>query len=181
MGRSIRGWRARTGAVVLAGMLLLAGCGGKGTTSVSGGGGATQPSSNLSVETQNVPSLGTVIADGQGFTLYHLTSEVNGKIECTGSCTSVWPPLLVPSGSGSPTEAAGLAGQLGTITRPDGGVQVTYDGMPLYMYSGDGSAGQANGQGIEGKWFAITPSGALAGASSGGSGGSSPTSGGYGY
>ena len=43
--------------------------------------------------------MGTVIADGQGFTLYHLKTEVNGKIMCTGSCTGVWPPLLVTSGS----------------------------------------------------------------------------------
>jgi len=108
--------------VVVAGVLLLAACGSKTTTSASGGGGSQQPSGGLSVDTATVPALGTVIADGQGFTLYHLKSEVNGKIVCTGSCTSVWPPLLVPSGSSAATAGAGVTGQLGTITRPDGAV-----------------------------------------------------------
>jgi predicted lipoprotein with Yx(FWY)xxD motif len=183
MDTSVRGWRSRLWAVAVAGVLLMAACAGKSTTAASGGGGGTtQPSNTFTVETQHVPDLGAVIADGKGMTLYHLKTEVNGSIACTGSCASVWPPLLVPSGSTKPTEGAGATGRLGTVTRPDGGVQVTYDGLPVYRYSGDTSAGQANGQGIQGVWFAITPSGALAGASSGsGSPSSSPTGGGYGY
>ena len=54
---------------------------------------------------------------------------------------------------------AGVAGALGTITRPDGGTQVTYEGRPLYLYSGDQNPGEASGQGIQGVWFAMTPSG----------------------
>jgi predicted lipoprotein with Yx(FWY)xxD motif len=163
--------------MVVVGAVLLAACGGKGTTGTSGGGGT--PAGHATVDTSSVSDLGTVIANAQGFTLYHLKTEVGGKIACTGSCTSVWPPLLLSSGSTSPTAGPGVTGHLATITRPDGGIQVTYDGLPLYRYSGDGAAGQANGQGIQNVWFAITPSGALAGA--GGAGGSSPTSGGYGY
>ncbi len=185
MGTAIRGWGARMGAVAVVGVLLMAACAGKSTTSAAGGGGGTQSSGAVSLQTAMVPSLGTVVANAQGLTLYHLKTEVNGTIACTGSCTSVWPPVLVPSGSAPPTEGAGLTGQLGTVTRPDGSVQVTYDSLPLYRYSGDSSAGQANGQGIQGVWFAVTPSGALAGTSSGsgryGSGSSSPTASGYGY
>jgi predicted lipoprotein with Yx(FWY)xxD motif len=178
MGRSVRGRGARTGAIVVAGMLLFAACGGKGTTTATGGGGGGSTSTGSSINSSTVSGLGTVIADGQGFTLYHLKTEVNGKIVCTGSCTGVWPPLLVSSSSAVPTDGSGVTGRIATITRPDGGVQVTYDGLPVYTYSGDTSPGQANGQGIQGVWFAVTPSGALA---SSGSGSSSPTAGGYGY
>ena len=102
-----------------------------------------------------------------GVTLYHLTTESGGSIQCTGSCAGTWPPLL-ESGGALPGESAGVTGKLGTITRPDGKVQITYDGMPLYTYSGDSQAGQANGQGIQGVWFAVTAS---ASGSSGGAGG----------
>ena len=167
------------GVVVMAGTLLMAACAGKGTTTSTGSGGSSQGASTT-VETQQVPNLGAVVASSSGLTLYHLKTETNGKIECTGSCVSVWPPLLAPS-NGNATKGTGLSGKLGTVTRPDGGVQLTYDGMPLYEYSGDSSAGQANGQGFEGKWFAITPSGALAGGSAGGSVATSPSGGGYSY
>ncbi len=179
MGMPFRGWSARAGAAVVVAVLLLAACGKKATTASAAAGGSSGGSVDRIV-TSDVSGLGTVIADGKGFTLYHLKTEVNGQIQCTGACASVWPPLLV-AGSGQATAGDGVSGDLGTINRPDGGTQVTYDGMPLYTYSGDTAPGQANGQGIEQVWFAITPSGALAG-SSGGSGSSpSPTGGGYGY
>jgi predicted lipoprotein with Yx(FWY)xxD motif len=57
--------------------------------------------------------------------------------------------------------------KLGTIDRPDGGTEVTYNGMPLYLYVGDKSPGQANGQGVGG-FFAVTASGASSGSSGGG-------------
>jgi predicted lipoprotein with Yx(FWY)xxD motif len=182
MKRSVRGWGFRSAAVVVVGVLLLAACGKKSSITPASGGGSSGASVDH-IATSNVSGLGTVISDGQGFTLYHLKTEVNGAIKCTGSCASVWPPLLV-TGSGQATAGDGVSGQLGTVTRPDGGVQVTYDGLPLYTYSGDTAPGQANGQGIENVWFAITPSGSPAGSSSSGGGrygSSSPTSGGYGY
>lgn len=82
------------------------------------------------------------------------------------------------TGGGKPAAAAGLPGKLGTITRPDGGVQVTDNGLPLYTYSGDHKPGQANGQGIQGVWFAVTAS-TSGGSSSWNS--SSSGGGGYGY
>ncbi len=70
---------------------------------------------------------------------------------CTGSCASAWPPLLLPSGATSATAGSGVeANKLGTITRPDGGTQVTYNGMPLYLFTSDKSPGQATGQDVEG-------------------------------
>ena len=66
---------------------------------------------------------------------------------------------LAAAGSPGPGATAPVAGKgvdsLGTITRPDGTVQVTYDKEPLYTYSGDTSAADAKGQGVEGTWFAV--------------------------
>jgi predicted lipoprotein with Yx(FWY)xxD motif len=99
-----------------------------------------------------------VLVGPTGLTLYHLSTETGGSVQCTGQCSDVWPPLLETSGV-LPGEGGGATGTLGTVTRPDGKLQVTYDGMPLYNYSGDSQPGQANGQGIQGVWFAVAPSG----------------------
>ncbi len=89
--------------------------------------------------------------------------------------------------SAKPVAGAGIkAGKLGTITRPDGTVQVTYNGFPLYRFAGDTKSGQVNGQGLESSWYALAPSGAVvklntapaAGGSSSGAGSSSSSSGG---
>jgi predicted lipoprotein with Yx(FWY)xxD motif len=106
-------------------------------------------------------------------TLYYLKSETTGTIMCTGSCATTWPPLLLTAGATSAAAGSGLdASKLGTIDRPDGGTQVTYDGRPLYLYVGDTSSGQATGQGVGG-FFAATTS--VSGTSSASGGG------GYGY
>jgi predicted lipoprotein with Yx(FWY)xxD motif len=110
-------------------------------------------------------------------TLYHLTTEHNGKIECTGSCTQAWPPLTVASGS-MPKLTSGLTGTIGTVKRPEGTTQVTYNGEPLYYYAADTGPGQAQGQGVGGVWFAVAPDSSTSGATTS----TTPTtSGGYSY
>ena len=102
-------------------------------------------------------SLGTILVDSQGMTLYHLSGEQNGKFICTSSaCLGVWHPLIAPS-SGAPS---GEVGSLGTVKRPEGTVQVTYKGTPLYTFTGDQQAGETKGQGIKdvGTWSVITTS-----------------------
>ena len=99
----------------------------------------------------------TVLANLKGRTLYSLSAETNGKFICTKSsgCLSIWHPLTVPAG----VMPKGPV-KLGTIKRPEGGVQVTYRGRPLYSFGGDTAPGQANGQGIidVGTWgAAIAP------------------------
>jgi len=79
---------------------------------------------------------------------------------------------LVP-GNVPPT-VPGVSGTFGTIERPEGTTQLTFDGMPLYAYSGDTAPGQANGEGVQGVWFAVTASGTEGVSSTSGSG-----SGGY--
>jgi predicted lipoprotein with Yx(FWY)xxD motif len=75
---------------------------------------------------------------------------------CTGSCAANWPPLTVKSGT-KVVGGTGVKGTFATITRADGTHQVTYRGKPLYYFSGDGSAGDTNGQGIGGVWYVARP------------------------
>ncbi len=72
-----------------------------------------------------------------------------------------WPPLLIPAGA-KPAAGPGIsAAKLGTFKRADGGLQVTYNGMTLYRYSGDSKAGQANGEAVSDKWYAVSSAGKL--------------------
>jgi predicted lipoprotein with Yx(FWY)xxD motif len=99
--------------------------------------------------------IGYVLATRTGMTLYWYSHDVkgSGKSACTGPCLSSWPAL-----AGAPVAAAGvtLSGKLGTITRPGGAVQATYNGYPLYTYAADTAAGQATGNGFDGAWHVIT-------------------------
>ena len=104
-------------------------------------------------------SKGTVLATAAGRTLYWFAKDTSTQSNCNGSCATYWPPVL-----GTPTAAAGtsLPHGFGTIKRADGQTQATYDGHPLYTYTGDTAAGQINGNGLNasgGLWWAATPSG----------------------
>jgi predicted lipoprotein with Yx(FWY)xxD motif len=115
-----------------------------------------QPAAPLVVEvtTTDNPSLGYILTDGNGMTLYHYAPERPGKVECTGGCVSTWPPLTVPPG-GRLVSGPGVIGVLGTLRRPDGSVQVTYNGLPLYLFSRDTLPGEASGEGLGGLWTVI--------------------------
>jgi predicted lipoprotein with Yx(FWY)xxD motif len=104
---------------------------------------------------------GTVLVSSNGRTLYHFTVEKHGKIACTGACAKAWPPLTIAKGS-KPTAGTGVKqAKLGTIKRPDGSIQVTYNGYALYRYGDDKKKGEAEGQDEEHVWFTVAPSGAL--------------------
>ena len=106
----------------------------------------------------SVGSIGVVLVDGaSGRTVYTFAQDVkdSGTSNCTGGCLQKWPALTVPAGS-SPSAGDGVTGQLGTITRADDGtLQVTYNGLPLYFFSGDAAAGDANG--VYPNWEAVKP------------------------
>jgi predicted lipoprotein with Yx(FWY)xxD motif len=166
------------GIVAIAAVMLLSACAKKADSNPGSGGssGSSGSSGSVTVSSTSVSGVGDVLVDPDGMTLYYLNTETPGNIMCTGSCATSWPPLLLPSGVTSATAGDGVdATKLGTITRPDGGTQVTYDGKPLYLFASDTSAGQATGQGVAG-FYAVTASGS--GSSSSGSTGSS---GGHGY
>lgn len=146
---------------------MLAACGSSGSkTSSSGTTGPTTTTtgvrSNNGVAVNLAQtSLGMVLVDGQGRTLYYLTKESASNITCTGQCATTWPPLVVPSGQ-QVSPGAGLTSSLTEVSRPDGTKQAAYDNHPLYTYSGDTKAGDTNGQGFGGVWFALTASGSSA-------------------
>ena len=117
-----------------------------------------------------------VVTNSAGDTLYWFAPDTSTTSKCTGSCATYWPPVKGPVTAGS-----GVTGTLGTITRPDGTTQATYDGHPLYTYVGDTAPGQNKGNGKNlsgGLWYEMTVSGATpaAGATS-----SATAHGGYGY
>ncbi len=103
------------------------------------------------VEDQEV----TILTNAQGLTLYYFTPDTAAESACTGDCAATWPPLLF-DGEGNPTAVVDLPGTLG-IQENANGKQVTYNGHPLYTFSGDSEPGQTNGQGKAGKWFVVTP------------------------
>jgi predicted lipoprotein with Yx(FWY)xxD motif len=113
----------------------------------------------LEVSAADAGDVGTVLVDADGFTLYLFTPEKGGTIACTKQCLDFWPALTIESNE-TTTAANGVdASLLGTTERPEGDTQVTYNGWPLYTFSGDEQPGQANGQGVEGNWFAMTVEG----------------------
>ena len=105
-----------------------------------------------------VTSVGGVLADARGHTLYTYAADKGRTPACYGACASLWPPFLT---SAKPTTGVGAKlNLLGTTKRKDGKVQVTYAGHPLYFFSGDAKGGQIKGQGYQGSWWALAASGA---------------------
>jgi predicted lipoprotein with Yx(FWY)xxD motif len=148
------------GVIIVA--LFVVACGNNSSTGSGGNGGttpaATPTSSPPIVKTATVTVKGqseTVLTNVQGMTLYYFTPDSATKAACTGACAGIWPPLLFP-GTGSPTSATSLPGTLSAVTDANG-QQVEYNGHPLYIYSKDTAPGQANGEGLFGKWFVATP------------------------
>jgi predicted lipoprotein with Yx(FWY)xxD motif len=144
-------------------------------------------SSSPTVKTADNATLGTIVVNATGRTLYHYMPDKGTKIACTGACASIWPPDLIAK-SAKPVAGPGIkASKLGTITRPDGTVQVTYYGLPLYRFSGDSKNGQVKGQGYQKLWYAVSPAGAVVKlsatpkASTGGGSSSTSTTSGGGY
>lgn len=171
---------------VAAASLLFAACSSssKSTTSAATNPPATTASGSgaVTVSAANVPGVGTVLVDGNNRTLYVLVGEKGGKVTCTssGNCTGIWPPMVLPAGTNQATPGSGVqASLLGVVMGPSGDHRVTYNGWPLYTFSGDTAPGQAKGQGVKdvyGLWWVLSPSGdpiTTGSSSSGSSGGSS--------
>jgi len=143
--------------LIAAAALIAAGCG--SSSSGSGNGGSTSTpggASGTALKTATVSGT-TVLTNAQGFTLYWFGPDTASKSNCTGSCAQFWPPEKGPA-----TAGARVTGTLGTVARSDGTVQATYDGHPLYTYTADTAAGQANGNGLNvngGVWHEVTVSG----------------------
>jgi predicted lipoprotein with Yx(FWY)xxD motif len=104
---------------------------------------------NVVIGSASSGSLGTYLTDPAGMTLYTKAGDSATASTCTGPCAVAWPPVLVATG-GSATAGTGVTGTFATLTRADGTVQVTYQGLPLYGWKGDAKAGDTTGEGVNG-------------------------------
>jgi predicted lipoprotein with Yx(FWY)xxD motif len=118
-------------------------------------GATTAPVVTLTVSKN--AALGSYLTDESGFTFYYYKNDMARTSQCTGDCLQTWPGVMT---SGAPIASdPSITGKLGWINRPDGGMQVTYNDMPLYYYSKDNKPGDTNGQGAGGQWFVVPPAG----------------------
>ena len=118
---------------------------------------ASAAAAGKTVEAKPVGAQGTVLVAGSnGMTVYTFTKDVkdSGKSACSGGCLTTWPALTVAAGA-TPAAGTGVTGKLGTITRDDGTLQVTYNGLPLYFFKNDKAPGDANG--VYENWQAVKP------------------------
>ena len=138
-------------------VLIAAGCGGyasgSGPYGPSGQAGAVEVAKTDS-------SLGRILVENSGLTLYVFEKDENGRSVCSGQCATYWPPLLT---NARPVARVGVTQSLlGTTRRGDGSEQVTYAGRPLYRFFEDSKPGQTNGEGLQdfgAEWNVLSPAG----------------------
>jgi predicted lipoprotein with Yx(FWY)xxD motif len=175
--------------LALGAAVTVAACGSSSSSTAAGSPSSSAPagassSASAAISAKSVPGLGTVLVNGQGQTLYMLTSEKGGKITCTAAngCTQAWPETVLTSGATTPTAGSGVqASLLGTVKDASGNLEVTYNHWPLYTFSGDSGPGVAKGQGLTsfgGTWYVLNGSGNPVTSSPSGT---ASSGGGYGY
>ncbi|WP_225635855.1 SCO0930 family lipoprotein [Streptomyces solaniscabiei] len=116
------------------------------------------------LSTRNDPELGEIVVDKNGMTVYRFMKDEawpEPVSACTGACLEKWPVV-------APVEANDTKGVvkkgLMSFTRPDGAAQQTVNCWPIYTFAGDKKAGDTNGQGVGGTWYAVAPDGKPVGA-----------------
>ncbi|HMC92823.1 MAG TPA: hypothetical protein VKI45_10215 [Allosphingosinicella sp.] len=136
--------------------LAAAACGGS-TPSSSGTSAGSGTAGTVSVSDSK---LGKILVDGSGRSLYLFEADKGTASTCYDACATLWLPLLTTA---APTAGSGAqAGLLGTTTRKDGGIEVTYHGHPLYYWAGDKKPGDVTGQGLDnygGAWYVVDAGG----------------------
>jgi len=142
--------------------------------------GAFAKASSATVSLKST-SLGAVLVNTSGRTLYVFAADRNGKSACSGVCTTYWPPVIA---KGKPSAGAGIrSALLGTTKRADGKLQVTYNHHPLYTFALDRKAGDTKGQGqsdFGGSWWVVSAKGsAVKGSAPASPSPTTTTSGGY--
>jgi predicted lipoprotein with Yx(FWY)xxD motif len=155
--------KAFTRAALLAALTVaLAACGGNDDE----GSGAATPAAPETTAAQEASgatvavassSLGQILVDAEGRTLYAFTKDKGDQSACSGECATSWPALTGPATAGTGAQAALLS----TSTQANGTSQVTYDGRPLYHFAGDAKPGDTNGQAVGNVWFVLTANGEL--------------------
>lgn len=158
-------------ALLAASAVTLTACGGASSSTATST--STQPAKGLHVAST---SIGDVLVDGSGRTVYLLTADGRDQSTCGGTCLAVW-PAVAPG-------RARLDVPLGSTKTPDGTMTTTVAGQPVYTFSGDHGAGDVNGEGLReygGTWYAVSAHGTAVMGSANPSSGSSKSSRGYGY
>ncbi len=107
--------------------------------------------------------LGSILVDGEGFTLYIFTNDTDGASTCYDACADTWPPVPGDTAISPDLDVS----MFGTTTRDDGTEQLTVNGMPLYLYAPDTQPGDITGQGVGGVWFVVDDAGAVIEAAAG--------------
>ncbi len=153
------GLLAASGFVLMS--LLATACGGSSPPT-----GAASPSPSTAATGEKIAvasntKLGQILVDEEGKTVYLFVADTGTSSTCYSSCATFWPPVLT---TGAPQAGAGAnSSLLGTTTRTDGKVEVTYAGHPLYYFLNDKAPGDTKGQGVNGfggLWWVLNPSGA---------------------
>jgi predicted lipoprotein with Yx(FWY)xxD motif len=126
------------GAVAAAALVaLVAGCASSSSSAKPAAGGATVSGSASALKTKST-SIGTVLVDASGHTVYELVGDTAANQTCTGGCLTIWPAVM------------------------SNGSQVVVNGHPAFTFASDTSAGQTKGQNVTdqwGKWLALDASG----------------------
>jgi predicted lipoprotein with Yx(FWY)xxD motif len=151
--------RGLLAATCLAAACAVAGC---GSSSPGAGRPAASSGSAVTIRARTLPSLGTVLVNGSGYTLYMFEPDGHHRVTCTKLCAATWPPLKMSPGERVIAGPGIRAGLLGSDPDPSGGRVVTYHGWPLYTYASDVQPGWDNGQDINlngGYWYVMRPSG----------------------
>lgn len=160
-------------AVSAASLLALAGCGSSDTTAAAPSSSATSSSASSSSDASSSSSpagtstadlavaqtsLGEVLVDGQGKTVYVFDKDAMGATAsaCTDQCATTWPAVVTTAAT--PT-GDGVDADLASITGVSGEPQVTVGGLPVYTFAKDAAPGDVMGQGVMGKWWVLSPSG----------------------
>jgi predicted lipoprotein with Yx(FWY)xxD motif len=163
---------ASSAAVLLGAALLLSGCasGDEDSPAAPGTAATTAPAetsaaaSSPAASTADLmtgeSSLGTIVVDGEGMSLYYFTKDTKDtKVSaCTGGCLEAWP--IATTTNDTPV-VEGVTGEVGTIDSPDGKKHLTLNGMPLYYWAKDTKPGDVTGQGVNDVWYVVTPAGEM--------------------
>jgi predicted lipoprotein with Yx(FWY)xxD motif len=142
--------------LVLVGAAALAACSsGAATNNTSNAAlpAATKMSTTTAIDVGNT-SLGKVLVDANGRTLYGFARDTNGTPTCNGTCAQVWPPVIVSPGWTASPAAQGA--NLHTVKRDDGQLQLAAGKWPLYTFASDQARGDVTGQGVE-NFFVVQP------------------------
>jgi predicted lipoprotein with Yx(FWY)xxD motif len=184
----------RLGVLSLAAVFVLSSCGGGSSSGgAASGAGSSGGASSAGVKAAAAArktaalsvhhtSLGNVLVDGQGMTVYMLTADKPGQSSCSTQCLAYWPPVPPVT---KPGKLHGISAKVASTQSMAGKPMATAGGWPLYTYVGDHAPGDTSGEGIRnfgGIWYAVSPSGQpVKAGSSAGSSSSGSSGGGYGY